>query len=89
MEAADAWRNLFESWPEAIPREGTVVTIFNEQIPFINFLVSGGIVLLDREKPDQLGARKVMVAYSSIAALKSTSTMDLARYQVMGFQAPM
>lgn len=89
MDSADAWRNLFETWPEAIPREGIVVTIFNEQIPFSNFLLSGGIVLLDRDKPDTSGARKVMIAFSAIAAIKSTSTMELARFQVMGFQAPM
>ena len=89
MDATDSWRMLFESWPEAIPRQGLIVTVFNEQIPFNGFLVSGGIVLLDRDKPDTMGARKVMVAYNAISALKFTNTLELSRFQVMGFQAPM
>jgi hypothetical protein len=89
VEPAEAWRNLFENWPAALPQEGIVVTIFNEQIPFTAFMVSGGILLLERDKPDQFNARKVMVAYSAIAAVKSTSPMELARFQVMGFQPPM
>ncbi len=89
MDATDTWRMLFESWPEAIPRAGLLVTSFGEQVPFNGFLVSGGIVLLDREKPDTQGARKVMVAYNAIAAVKFTSVLELSRFQVMGFQAPM
>lgn len=86
--ATDAWRALFENWPESIPRAGLVVTNFQEQIPFVGFLVSGGILLLDRDKPDSYGARKVMLGYDTIQAVKITSPLDLARFQVMGFQAP-
>lgn len=89
MDTAAAWKSLFETWPQAVPRQGMVVTSYNETIPFVNFLVSGGIVLLERDKPDTLGARKVMVAYSAIEAVKIASPMELARFQVMGFQAPL
>ncbi len=88
METGEAWRALFESWPEAVPRQGMVVTKFQETIPFTDFLVSAGIVMLERDKPDSLGARKVMVAYDAIAAVKLTSPAELARFQVMGFQPP-
>jgi len=88
MHSAEAWRTLFENWPEAIPRQGILVTSFNESIPFRDFLISGSIVLVERETPDAVGARKVMVAYDAIAAVKITNPMDLARFQVMGFQAP-
>jgi hypothetical protein len=88
MHAAEAWRTLFENWPEAIPRQGILITSFNESIPFRDFLISGSIVLVERETPDSLGARKVMIAYDAIAAVKITNPMDLARFQVMGFQAP-
>ncbi|HUQ71227.1 MAG TPA: hypothetical protein VM165_16995 [Planctomycetaceae bacterium] len=87
MHTAEAWRTLFENWPEAIPRQGILV-MSNESIPFRDFLISGSIVLVERETPDSQGARKVMVAYEAIAAVKITSPMDLARFQVMGFQAP-
>ena len=85
---AESWRSLFENWPESIPRSGLAVTTFQETIPFVNFLISGGIVLLDRDKPDSHGARKVMVAYDAICAVKIASVMELARFQVMGFQSP-
>lgn len=88
MQTAESWRTLFESWPAAIPREGLLVTTFQETIPFVGFLVSGGILLVERDKPDSFGARKVMVAYEAISAVKITSPAELARFQVMGFQAP-
>lgn len=88
METADSWRALFENWPESIPREGLLVTSFQETIPFTGFLVSAGILLVERDKPDTYGARKVMVAFEAISAVKITSPMELSRFQVMGFQAP-
>ena len=88
METAESWRALFENWPESIPREGLLVTTFQEQIPFKDFLISGGILLVERDKPDSYGARKVMIAYDAISAVKFTSPVELARFQVMGFQAP-
>jgi hypothetical protein len=88
MEATEVWRSVFENWPETIPREGLLVTTFNETIPFNAFLVSGGALLVDRDRPDTFGARKVMVAYSAIQAVKITSVLELGRFQVMGFQPP-
>lgn len=88
MPSADSWRSLFENWPESIPRQGLVVTAFQETIPFVDFLVSGGILLIERDKPDSLGARKVMIDYEAISAVKLPTTMELARFQVMGFQPP-
>lgn len=88
MQTADAWRNLFENWPESIPRQGLIVTSFQETIPFVNFLISGSILLAERDKPDSSGARKVLIAYEAISAVKITSPLELARFQVMGFQAP-
>lgn len=89
MAISDDWRGLFENWPEVIPREGLVVTTFGESIPFVDFLLSGGIVLLDRDKPDAAGGRKVMLSYEAISAVKIIKPLDLSRFQVMGFQPPM
>jgi hypothetical protein len=88
MHSAEAWRSLFENWPEGIPRNGLLVTSYGETIAFKDFLISGSMLLVERETPDGQGARKVMVTYDGIAALKLTSPMDLAKFQVMGFQAP-
>jgi hypothetical protein len=88
MHAAEGWRSLFENWPETIPHQGLVVTNFGEQIPFVDFLISGSVLLLERNIPDSYGARKVMLAYDAISAVKITDPIDLARFQVMGFQSP-
>jgi hypothetical protein len=89
MNSGEYWRMLFEGWPESLPRRGLLITTFNESIPFVGYLLSGGILLLERDKPDSLGARKVMVAYDAISAIKITDVIDLARFQVLGFQPPM
>jgi len=85
IQTAEAWRTLFENWPDAIPRQGIVVTP-QETIPFVNYLISGSLVILERDKPDTLGARKVIVAYDNIVGLKLPSPLELAKFQVMGFQ---
>lgn len=85
----DTWRGLFQHWPASVPKQGTLVTNFGEQIPFVNFLVSGTAVLVERDKPDTLGARKLVIDYGAISALKLTDPSDIARYQILGFQPPL
>jgi hypothetical protein len=88
MNTGEYWRMLFEGWPASIPRRGLLITTFGEAIPFVGYLLSPGIVLLERDKPDSLGARKVFVAFDAISALKITDVVDLARFQELGFQPP-
>ena len=89
MNSGEHWRALFENWPASVPRRGLVITTFNESIPFVGYLISGGILLLDRDKPDTLGARKVMLAYDAISAVKITDVVDLVTFQALGFQPPL
>ncbi|MGZ0168029.1 MAG: hypothetical protein ACKVHE_00575 [Planctomycetales bacterium] len=88
METTAAWKAMFESWPDAIERKGMVVMASGEAIPFQAFMISGGLLLLERDKPDQFGNRKVILSYDQICAVRLPTTMELARFQVMGFQAP-
>ena len=85
---AEYWRHLFAHWPEAIPKKGRVICDFGEAIEFNNFLVSGGVLLLERPRPDTTGARKVLVSYAAISGVKLEDPGELARYRVMGFQPP-
>ena len=85
MDAIQAWHKLFADWPASIPREGMAVTV-TDTIPFINFMASEGLVLLERDRPDALGARKVMVPYGSIIVVKLTSPAELGTYCALGFQ---
>lgn len=88
MESAIHWQSFFENWPESMPRRGIIITTYQESIPFVDFLLSRGILLVERDKPDSAGARKVMLVYESIAAVKLTDTLDLDRFLEMGFHRP-
>jgi hypothetical protein len=86
MDNAQFWLQIFRNWPAGYPRQGIVITSIQESIPFSNFMTSEGIVLLDRDKPDAIGARKVMVAMSTIIAIKLTDTFELSRFKAFGFE---
>jgi hypothetical protein len=88
MNSSDHWQVLFESWPPSFPTKGIVVTSYQETIPFVNFMINEGMVVLERDKPDTHDARKVILPFASIAALKITATFDLDRFKELGFQAP-
>lgn len=88
METSQAWQSFFESWPADLPQQGILVTMFQETIPFSRFMVSEGILALERDKPDSLGSRKVLVAFSAISAVKMTDTGDFGRFAQMGFNSP-
>ncbi len=86
MDVAEGWKQVFKSWPAGYPRTGIVMTTFQEAIPFSNFMYSDSILLLERDKPDAIGARKVMVSFGAIAGLKLTDVFELSKFQAFGFQ---
>lgn len=86
MTTGEYWRGMFENWPSSVPQRGLLITSFGESIPFVGYMMSGGILLLERDKPDALGARKVMIAFDAIAAVKITDVIDLASFQSLGFR---
>jgi len=88
METTTAWRAMFENWPDSIERKGMVVTAFGEAIPFQSFMISGGLLLLERDSPDQFGTRKVILSYDQICAIRLPTPMELPGFQAMGFQLP-
>jgi hypothetical protein len=85
----NTWQNVFQHWPSSLPKHGLLVTTFGETIQFVNFLVSSTAVLVERDKPDSVNARKVIVDYGAISAVKIADPADIARYQVLGFQPPL
>ena len=87
-DAASVWRECFQHWPGELDRRGVLVTTFNEQIPFENFLVSDSMLLLERRAPDTVGARMVIVAYQAIQGLKIVDVVKLRSFQSMGFSPP-
>jgi len=87
MMGDDSWRTLFENWPSTFPRTGVLITQFGESVPFNDFRVNEGILLVQRERPDTIGARKMMVSFTAIVALKLVGVEELEFYDAMGFHS--
>jgi hypothetical protein len=86
METINHWKTLLTQWPEGLPKTGVIVTSFNEQIPFVGFMTSESMVLLQRRAPDTLGARQVMFPYDKIQAVKIIDVVKPKRFASLGFQ---
>ena len=86
MGSGFSWQQLFENWPEDMPRVGIITTTFQESIGFANFLVAEGLLALERDRPDSLGARKTVISISAITSLKMTDTNDFMEIAKLGFR---
>ena len=85
MDSAHHWQNVFMNWPAGMPKTGLLVTTCQEPFGFRDFQVLGGLLYLERDRPDSLGSRKVLLSFESISAIKLTDTRDLAADVEMGF----
>jgi hypothetical protein len=79
------WGEFFANWPAELPRRGIVVTSFNEQIVFSTFWTSGSLLMLERQTPDSLGARSIVIPYDQILALKITDIVKAKSFKAAGF----
>ena len=86
MDKTMAWQTLFQRWPDSIPKLGIAMTSLNEAISFCNFQISESAVLFERDRPDTMGARTVIVPWQEIVTLKLTAPIESARFQDMGFR---
>lgn len=86
MDAAQIWREFFDHWPKEIPHAGVVVTNFDDQIPFIGYMTSESMLLLERRTPDTVGGRKVILPFANILAVKMTEVTKGKPYESFGFQ---
>ncbi len=86
MDSSFAWQQLFENWPKGLPKAGIVVTSFQESIGFTDFMVTEGLLALERDRPDSIGARKVIVAFTAISAVKMTDVGEFAGIAKLGFR---
>lgn len=85
MEAATAWRDYFAKWPKELPRRGVLVVTFGEQIPFDGFLTTDDLVLVERRTPDSIGARKVIIPYNQVLAVKLVDVVTTKTLRAAGF----
>jgi hypothetical protein len=85
MDPAGVWRDYFLKWPKDMPRRGVLVTNYDEQIPFDGFLTTETLLLVERRTPDTIGARKVILPYANIVAIKLTDVMKAKIFTAAGF----
>lgn len=86
--SAEVWKKLFHQWPADMPRRGILVASFGEQIPFDGFLVSEDMLLMDRQAPDALGARRIAVSFADIDGLKWSDVVKTKLFSRWGFAEP-
>jgi hypothetical protein len=82
-------RRIFAEWPASIPRTGLIVTTFGESIPFVTYMLSGDLLLVERRTPDAQGTRRVILGIDTIVAVKIIDAIEMPRFTAMGFQAPL
>jgi len=82
----DDWKAYFSKWPEDLAKQGILITNFAEQIPFSGFLTSDTFLLLDRQTPDAMGARTVILPYGNVSALKLVKVVDQKIFHAIGFE---
>ncbi|MEM6798603.1 MAG: hypothetical protein AAF589_03735 [Planctomycetota bacterium] len=85
MTVDESWKELFLNWPETISRRGIVVTSFNESMPFKGFMVKPEMVVLERQNPDSLGARFIMLRFDAIVAVKLIDPLKAESFTPLGF----
>jgi hypothetical protein len=85
MDTGAIWHNFFLAWPKDMLRRGVLVTTFEEQIPFDGFLTTDTLLLLERRTPDTIGARKVILPFGNIAAIKLVDVVKQKILATAGF----
>lgn len=85
MANGSTWQRYFQNWPADVPPRGIVVTSFDEPVPFDGFMTSEAMVLLQRKTPDNAGARKVLIAYDDVLAIKFVDVVRGKAFESAGF----
>jgi hypothetical protein len=52
-------------------------------------MIRGDLLLVERKTPDALGARRVIMRFDAIAAVKILDAIEMPRFESMGFHIPM
>jgi len=85
MSASQVWKSTFVNWPEGIPRQGVVLSVLNEIMPFKNFWIRGEMVLLERKNPDTSGARFILVSFERIDSVRFIDPLSEQTIAAAGF----
>jgi hypothetical protein len=68
-----------------VPQRGVLVTSFGEQIAFEAFMASDAMLIVERKAPDTVGARKVLLSYDHVLAVKFVDVVRGKSFEELGF----
>ena len=86
MADSAQWQNAFLNWPASIQRRGILTTVLNEHIPFKGFMTTDKLLLLERQNPDSLGARFIILEYGVINSLRYIDPLKAENFVSLGFE---
>lgn len=86
MSTQNAFKTLFQRWPDSVPRRGIIVNKLGDNCPFKGYMLSNDVILLERTAPDALGARFVMVNFEEIKAVKLVDPLGAEALNSLGFE---
>lgn len=84
-EDSAVWSGFFRQWPADLAQRGVIVTTYDEQIAFVGFMVGSHTLLIERQTPDSVGARKVVIPFNKINAIKITDPISADIFKQAGF----
>ena len=85
MTSEQTWKHVFMNWPAGIQRRGVLLTTLNEAVPFKSFMVKDDLLMLERNNPDPLGARFVLLGYDAINCVKLVDPLKESVFTAAGF----
>lgn len=88
MNLGSIWKDYFSHWPTGVAPTGVLVTSYDEQIPFQNFMTGEALLVVERRAPDTTGARKVLLPYENIVAVKLVDVVNDSVFAGLGFKPP-
>jgi len=85
-DLSSIWKDLLTRWPKEMPQKGVVMSVLNESVGFVGFALDDHFVVFQRLTPDAMGARQVILPYSSISYIKITAVVPPKVFTDFGFQ---
>jgi len=81
------WHNTFANWPAQFKKKGVISPVGGgEAIPFIDYVMTDEMVVLERATPDNSGARRVAIPFSVIETLKYTEPLKTEQFLEAGYK---
>ncbi|MEM6507642.1 MAG: hypothetical protein AAF711_19575 [Planctomycetota bacterium] len=86
MPDTNSFRELFANWPASLPRRGVVVSTLNEATPFKGFMLKADMIVLERQNPDTMGSRFILMPFEGISAVKLIDPLKAEAFAPLGFE---